>query len=198
MRKKCHLWVALCLAGCLVLPVQVFASGFGIFTQGATGLGQGNAVVAHSSGPSAVYFNPALIAQTQGTQFEIGTTALFPNREFTSDATGKSEETEDTVYFPSTLYLTHAVKDGLVLGLGVFNPFGLGTEWPKDWEGRYIATKSTITTFNINPVVAWQATRDLALAVGVDFLYLDADLQSNINLPGVPAIPDLDISEVHR
>lgn len=195
MRKKLQRWVVCGLFGSLLLPCQVFASGFGIFTQGATGLGQGNAVVAHSSGPSAVYFNPALVAKEKGTQFEIGTTALFPNREFTSDATGQSEETEDTVYFPSTLYLTHELQDGLVLGLGVFSPFGLGTEWPDDWEGRYIATKSTITTINVNPMVAYQVTPSLAIAGGVDILYLDAELNNNINVPGVPTTPELDIRQ---
>ena len=70
------------------------------------------------------------------------------------DATGQTEETVDNVYFPSTLYITGKVYDKIGVGFGVFNPFGLGNQWPDDWEGRYIATDSSITTFNFNPIVA--------------------------------------------
>ena len=33
-----------------------------------------------------------------------------------------------------------SVYDKISVGFGVFNPFGLGNQWPDDWEGRYIAT----------------------------------------------------------
>ena len=57
----------LVLVGMFVLPTQVLASGYGVFTQGASGLSQANAVVAHTTGPSSVYFNPALINDVPGT-----------------------------------------------------------------------------------------------------------------------------------
>jgi long-chain fatty acid transport protein len=157
---------------------EVHASGFGIFTQGADALGQANATVAHSDGPSAAYFNPALLTSLTGTQVELGTTAVVPSRKFKSDLDGSREETEDKVYFPSTFYLTHQFNDHWSAGLAVFNPFGLGTVWDSDWEGNTIATKSRITTFNINPTVACQVTPKLAIGAGLDILLLDAKLKS--------------------
>ena len=131
-----------------------FGAGFGIFVQGASALGQADAVVAHSDGPSSVFFNPALINDLPGTQAELGTTMVLPKREFESDATGSTTKSIDNYYFPSTFYITHQYSDRIGLGFGVFNPFGLGTEWPADWEGRSIATKSTITTFDFRPVIS--------------------------------------------
>lgn len=170
---------------CLVLVVLSFlgtseshASGFGIFTQGADALGQANATVAHSDGPSAAYFNPALLTSLAGTQIEIGTTAVLPSRKFKSDADGSTEKNEDTAYFPSTFYLTHQFSERWSAGLAVFNPFGLGTVWDSDWEGNTIATKSRITTFNINPAVACQITPKLSIGAGLDILLLDAKLKS--------------------
>lgn len=154
-----------------------YGSGFGIFTQGATELGQANASVAHTSGPSAVYFNPALMSQLSGTQVEIGTTLVAPDREFSSAATGLGAQVDSTVYFPSNLYLSHALNQQMAVGLAIFNPFGLGTEWPEEWEGKYLATKSTITTFNINPALAYKVTPQLTLAAGLDLLLLDAELE---------------------
>ncbi|MEZ4483365.1 MAG: outer membrane protein transport protein [Syntrophotaleaceae bacterium] len=171
----------------IFLPnVSTHASGFGIFTQGADALGQANATVAHIDGPSAVYFNPALLPSLAGTQVEVGTTAVLPSREFKSDADGSSEETEDTAYFPSTFYLTHQLNDQWSAGLAVFNPFGLGTVWDSAWEGNTLATKSRITTFNINPTVACQLTPRLAIGAGVDILLLDAKLKNQV--PGLSAI----------
>ncbi len=156
----------------------VNAAGFGVFTHGASALGQANAVVAHSDVPEAIFFNPALLSRLTGTQVQIGTTLIVPDREFKSDLTGASEETENVVFFPSNFYLSHAVNDKLSAGIGVFNPFGLGTEWPDDWEGRFLATESTITTYNLNPVLTYQLNQAVSVAAGVDFVILDATLES--------------------
>jgi long-chain fatty acid transport protein len=170
-------------------PLPVYGSGFGIFTQGASALGQADAVVAHSDGPSAIFFNTALMNQLPGTQVEIGTTLLFPSRDFTSSTTGVSSSTEDTVYFPSTFYISHAFNDKISAGLGVFNPFGLGTEWNSFWEGRYIATRSSIETYNINPVVSYRITPDLSFAAGLDVIIMDTTLENKVNLSGF-GLPD--------
>lgn len=161
---------------------SALASGFGIFTQGAAALGQADAVIAHSDGPSAVFFNPALLNQLPGTQLEVGTTLLFPSRDFKSATTGTTASTKDTLYYPSTFYVSHAFNDKISAGLGVFNPFGLGTEWNGTWEGRYIATKSQITTYNINPVASYRITPDLSFAAGLDVILLDATLEGKVNL----------------
>lgn len=157
-------------------------SGFGIFTQGASALGQADAVVAHGDGPSAVFFNPALINGLPGTQVEMGTTLIFPHREYT-DSSGDSTHTKDTVFYPSSFYLTHAVNEGISVGLGVFNPFGLATDWGDSWSGRYLATKSKIESYNINPVVSWRAAPFLSLAAGLDIVLLDATLKNKIYTP---------------
>ena len=77
---------ALFIFVCLIIPAQAIASGYGVFTQGASGLGQANAVVAHTTGPSSLYFNPALINDVPGRQVEVGTTAVYSDREI--DYTG--------------------------------------------------------------------------------------------------------------
>lgn len=112
---------------------------------------------------------------------EIGTTLLFPTREFKSDATGKSCETKDDVFYPSTLYLTHRFNATVSAGIGLFNPFGLGTDWGGTWEGRYIATNSEMKTYNINPALSFRLAPRLFLAAGLDILFLDATLKSKIN-----------------
>jgi long-chain fatty acid transport protein len=161
---------------------SAYGSGFGIFTQSASSLGQGSAVVAHTDSPSTIFFNPALMNKLEGTQLEVGTTLLFPEREFKSASTGNTFETRDTVFFPSTFFITHKFNRNLSAGLGVFNPFGLGTDWGGDWQGKYLATNSEMETYNINPVISCQVTPWLSVAAGLDILVLDATLENKIDV----------------
>lgn len=168
---------------------NAYSSGFAIYTQGASALGQADSVVAHTDSPSSVFFNPALINKLEGTQVESGTTLIFPSREFKSDIAGENDETKDRMFYPSTVYVTHKFNEKISAGLGIFTPFGLATTWDDDWEGRYIGTKSEMKTFNINPVVSYQLLPNVALAAGVDVLFFDTTLEKKINLSGF-GLPD--------
>jgi long-chain fatty acid transport protein len=179
------------LSCCLLLSAgSALASGFGVFTQGASGLGQANAVIAHPTGPSSLYFNPALMNDVPGRQIEVGTTGVYADRTIKLDS-GGSEDGESNWDFPSTFYYTHQVNDQVTAGIGVFFPFGLSTEWDDDYEGRYLATSGDVFSTNINPAVSFRATDKLSLAAGVDVLYLDATLKKNINQTavGIIAVP---------
>ena len=168
---------------------NVYGSGFAVYTQGASALGQADAVIAHVDDPSAIFFNPALINKLEGTQIELGTTLLFPSQEFRSTATGNTFRTESDVFYPSTIFVTHKFNDKISAGLGIFSPFGLGINWGNSWEGRYIATNSELKTFNINPAVSYKITPNITLAAGVDFLLLDTTLEKRLNLSGLTGIP---------
>jgi long-chain fatty acid transport protein len=106
---------------------DVHGAGFGIFTQGASELGQADATVAHGDTPSVIFFNPALINGLSGTQIENGATLLLPSRKFSSFGDGSSQ-TKSKVYYPATVYMTQKFSDTVSAGIGIFSPFGLGTD----------------------------------------------------------------------
>jgi len=171
----------LLLCSLLALPTSALASGFGVFTQGASGLGQANAVVAHTTGPSSAYFNPALLTELSGTRLEIGSTGIYANRKVKLDSTGRTQDGKENWEFPSTFYLTRQINDRVTAGLAVFFPFGLSSEWDRDFEGRYIGTYGEITTTSINPVAAFKVNDRVSLAAGVSAVYFDAELRSLVN-----------------
>lgn len=179
--------LSLTILSLTLLASQLHASGFGVFTQGASGLGQANAVVAHPTGPSSLYFNPALLNDVPGRQIEVGTTGVYADRKIKLDS-GGTEDGKTDWNFPSTFYYTHQVNDNVTAGLGVFFPFGLSTEWDDDYEGRYLGTSAELFTTNFNPAVSFRVTDRLSLAVGVDLLYLDATLEKRINQTAVGVI----------
>ncbi len=172
--------ILLLTACCSLITATALAAGYGVFTQGASGLGQANAVVAHTTGPSSVYFNPALINDVPGTQVEVGTTAIYADREIDL-VSGGNEEADTEWNVPSTFYLTHELNEQLTAGLGVFFPFGLSNKWDEDYEGRYIGTEAELFTTNINPVISWRVNKRVSLAAGVSAIYLDSTLKSKVN-----------------
>ncbi|MCK4536260.1 MAG: outer membrane protein transport protein [Desulfuromonadales bacterium] len=157
------------------------ASGFGVFTQGASGLGQANAVVAHPTGPSSLYFNPALLNDVPGRQIEFGTTAILSKRSVQLADSGQTESANDLWNFPANLYYTHQASEKLTAGVGITFPFGLSNKWDKDYEGRYLGTYAEMFSMNINPAVSFRVTDRLSLAIGYDLLYLDTEMQAMIN-----------------
>lgn len=168
------------MVGLLLLPTMALASGYGVFTQGASGLAQANAVVAHPTGPSSLYFNPALLNDVPGRQVEVGTTAVYGKREIDLNS-GGSEEADNDWQFPSSFYYTHNGGERIAAGIGIFFPFGLANEWDDGYEGRYIGTSGEMFTMNINPAVSFKVTDKLSLAAGLDFVYADTDLRAMIN-----------------
>lgn len=169
----------------LLTANYAFGSGYAVFTQGATSLGQANAAVAHGDEPEVLFFNPALLNRLKGTQLEFGSTLVISSREFDSQTTGKSFSA-NTASFPSTLYLSHRFNDRVGAGIGVFNPFGLRNKWGEQWEGRYITTESSLTTFDINPAVSMKITKALSIGAGLDVLKLDATLEKHMRLTSLP------------
>ncbi|MDY6974186.1 MAG: outer membrane protein transport protein [Thermodesulfobacteriota bacterium] len=166
----------------LLLPASAGASGFALWANGASELGECNSVIAHTEGPASNFFNPALLTELDGTHIEIGTSIIRPSMDFKSELTGSSTSGEDRTFYPSTFFISHELSGIFAAGLGINNTFGLATEWPDDWEGRYIATKSELVTVNINPNIAWKISDKLTLAAGVDILVGDTNLKQKLNL----------------
>ncbi len=166
----------------LVPAGQALASGYGLFTQGASAFGQAATVTAHTTGPSTLFYNPALLTTLDGTRVEAGMTVLAFDRRFQSQGDGDSHEMRDETKMPASLYLSHRVTDDLAAGIGLFFPFGLASDWPEQWEGRFLATQTEMTTYTLNPALAWRPVPRLSVAAGLDLALFDATLRRQIDL----------------
>src|SRR5262249_50344708 len=68
---------------------------------------------------------------------------------------------------------------------GVSAPFGLQTDWPNGWVGRYHARFSQLQTYNFNPSLAVRVTDWLSLGGGANAEYLNATLTNNLDLGSI-------------
>ena len=162
------------------------AGGFGLDEQGAAAMGRANAFAAQADDPTALFYNPAGIGQLHGTQLSLGTTLISPSTTFESASSTLSTDTTAALFYPPTLYVAHEIRGDLHVGLGVFTPFGLSTEWPSDWEGRYLTTFSAINTYYLNPSIVWSPSSRVHVAAGISYVPSSVTLRSKLELSPAP------------
>lgn len=163
------------------MPFNVFGAAFLIYNQDAKANGMGMAAVSSIDNPSAVFYNPALLVHQKGVGFSIGNTMIFPDIRYEDPATGKRTYVRTTTHHLPNVYASYT-KNKFSFGIGIFSPFGLSTEWPKGWAGRYITTFAEIKTTYINPVFAYRVNNYLSFGGGISLVTSSVKMKSAVNL----------------
>src|SRR5437588_651621 len=159
---------ALCLSFAGV-PGLLAAQGFGIYEQGTCSMGRaGTGVAAPCADGSALFFNPAGLAGLQGGHATIGVTLINVDGGFTDDIFQRTSHLQDPLIALPQVYVSYAATPKLGIGVGLFAPYGLQTEWPLSFDGRFAGYKNIIRSVYIQPTVAYQVTLWLSLGGGLD------------------------------
>ncbi|MFA6457402.1 MAG: outer membrane protein transport protein, partial [Bacteroidota bacterium] len=172
----------------LFVTVQciALAGGFQLNEHGARAMAQGGAWAARAYDGSAMFFNPAGLGfQTSGSVY-LGTTIIMPTVSFYGPTNlGQSTKNEMVAqtFTPINVYVTYPVMEGLTVGIGVNNPYGLGTEWDENWTGRYITQKIDLQSFYFTPTVGYKVTDQLSIGAGVNYVTGDVTLSRMVS-PG--------------
>ncbi|MDI4663804.1 outer membrane protein transport protein [Xanthobacter autotrophicus] len=179
-------------AGVLVLPVvagaagEAQAGGFGLREQSAYYQGTsfaGNA--AGGEGLGSMFWNPAAISFAPGLSVEGNVTYIAPHAAVdvysaTAPLTGASlgnlgvSDIVDNGTLPTT-YISYA-WDKWAVGLAVTSPFGLVTDAPCNWSGRYYGCYNKIFDMNVQASAAYRVNEWLTLGGGLNVNYIDAKL----------------------
>jgi len=168
------------IMGVLLLSTSaVWASGLAIPEQGAAAMGMSAAMTARSEDLSAIFYNPAGIDYVENNEVLVGLTPIMPGHKFEGE--GVSVDSEQMLFFPPQLYAARRFHDRVVLGLGVYVPFGLGTDWDKTWKGRYTSTFAEIQTIYVNPTISFKVNEMISLGLGVSYINSSAQIEKMID-----------------
>jgi long-chain fatty acid transport protein len=175
----------------LATPVISQAAGFALIEQSGSGMGNayaGGSAIAEDA--STIFFNPAGMTYIQGTQ-AVGVLHLIkPNAEFNNEGSvsgrgrplgGEGGNAGDLAFVPNA-YFKMDLTDTIKFGIGISAPFGLTTEYDKNWIGRFQGIKSELKTININPAMAFKVNDQLSLGFGLSAMYAEAELTSAVNI----------------
>jgi long-chain fatty acid transport protein len=136
-------------------PRDARAAGFALDVHGARPTGMGGAVTGFINDSSAIFFNPAGIAQGKILDAQAGVTLISPSFTYTNRS-GESTTTDFGVLTPASAFVAGGITDALSLGIGFYTPFGSTLTWPDGWEGRRLITSISLRTFALNPTAAYR------------------------------------------
>jgi long-chain fatty acid transport protein len=174
-----------------------FAGGYQINEMGARATGMGGAFVAQASDPSAVYYNPAGLASQKGINALVGLDLIIPSTELKPASGASAISTESQVFLPLNLYGTYQLDDQTVVGLGIFNPFGLGAKWPS--AAPTYALDASMQAFYFNPAVGYKIDDEFSVGLGVSLVYVSiADKYTGVSIEGTGTGFNLNIGGTYK
>lgn len=173
------------------------AAGFALNEITAREQGMVSAVVGLADRPSAVYFNPAGLANQQGLAMDVSLSIVAPQFGYDTNVPATGEpirvDAQNDVHFVPTVFANYRVHDRVAVGLGVYSPYGLGVRW-KDfaaddvsWWGRSAVQEVSITAMYFNPSVAVKLHDMVYLGAGFVVVQAAATLQRALTSSSDPA-----------
>ncbi len=169
------------------------AAGFALQEQadglaGAAYVGMGAA----AQDASTAYYNPAGMTALPRAEFELGARYIGITASFHNDGplpqTGGTGGDAGMKLAAGSLYYVHPLSQTLWAGIAFNSPFGVGISYQPNWAGRYFNTKDHLTTYNLNPSLAYKLGNGLSVGGGIDFQYATLGYNTALNnvLDGMP------------
>ena len=164
--------------------LEVRAGGFGVREQSAVGLGMAFAGEGTAGmGLSAMFWNPAAVAQANGLWSESLITGIFPHTVITAGpgtAGGPATLPDSSgnigmVGVVPAFYSAYRLNPNWYAGLSVNAPFGLATKSNFPWAGQQLAITAKVQSIDLNPVVGWKPNDTISLAAGPRLLWFKGE-----------------------
>ncbi|MFP4622729.1 MAG: OmpP1/FadL family transporter [Gemmatimonadota bacterium] len=172
------------LAAAFAVPVS--GQGSSVYNHSACGSGRGGAAVAAPcADASGVYYNPGALALSPSA-IGLGFTAINNSGSFVFDETGREVEREGATPVVPHGYLSYRFgSDQRWAGsFGFWAPYGLGIEWPQDFEGRYISHKTQLQGLYLQPTISYQLIPGkLAIGAGPQIVLGGIELNQTLDAP---------------
>lgn len=127
--------------------------------------------------------NPAALKGVEGGEISSGLAFISATADATTDASlpgFTSTDDPNEIGLVPSLIAGYRVSPEAVIGIAVDAPFGLATEYSKDFVGSFDGVRSELTTITVTPMASYSITPTLTLGAGVSFQYADAELQSRV------------------
>jgi long-chain fatty acid transport protein len=183
------------IAGALAAG-QAQASGFQLKENSVKAMGRAFAGSGVAQGDASVVVNnPSAMTEFEGTTVQVDTTVIDLNAEFkgggfagvglgpaSSTLTGgNGGDIGEPTPVPA-MSVIHKFDNGLAVGAMISAPFGLKTEYEKNWVGRYSSTLSEVKTVDVTLSAAYEVIPDrLSFGVGLIYEKAEATLENAID-----------------
>ena len=170
------------LLSTILISSSVWAAGYQLQEYSVTGLGRamaGAGVVGDDY--SAIAFNPAGMGFNARSGLQAGLIGVDLRSRVEGSQTTSYGVTSGKDFTHIFRLLPHAfgqynLNDKTAIGIGLYTPFGLATDYRNNWYASAQGQYSGITVVNLTPALSYKATDTLTFGVGVNLQYAVAHL----------------------
>ncbi len=172
------------------LSTQALAAGFALNEQSISGMGTSFAGRSSSADDATTLFgNPAGMSRLKREEVSFGMAAIHAKTDIKNASGAPGSNDGDMV--PTTAvpmgYYVKPIDDKWAVGVGVYVPFGLITDYEGGFSGRYHGDYSEVRVITVQPTVSYRFNEKLSIGFGPTINRIDGQLESAV--PTGPA-PD--------
>jgi len=166
------------------------AQGFQVNEHGTCAMARAGAGVAKPCADgSGMFYNPAGLLGRNGWTISAGVTVIQAGGGFTDDLTGATTDLTNSAIPVPHAFIEYA-QDKYAAGLGVFVPYGLGTNWPQTFDGAFAGYDNALRNIYIQPTIAFRPHPKVTLGAGFDLVLGHVKLTQLVDL-SENAVPGL-------
>jgi long-chain fatty acid transport protein len=185
------------VAAAMCFPAATLsAQAFGLSEIGTCAVSRGFAATGSPcNDASTIFWNPAAAADLQGKSISIGASVIDIKGAFKQDTTGNSYDSNiKPAVVPSGFAAMRLGKTSI--GLGVYVPYGLTSEWHDNFPGRFSALRASLQTVYVQPNFAFQANDNWSIGGGPVFGLSTVDLTQGVDLSQQLAAPGVTFGQL--
>lgn len=187
-------WLKTALAVAVgALSTQAMAAGFALNEQSISGMGTSFAGRSSSADDATTLFgNPAGMSRLKREEVSFGMAAIHAKTEIKNNSgsfsspvpvlNGPIDGSNDGDMVPFTAvpmgYYVKPIDDKWAVGVGIYVPFGLVTDYESGYQGRYFGDYSEVRVITVQPTVSYRFNEKLSVGFGPTINRIDGELQS--------------------
>lgn len=177
------------------LSTQAMAAGFALNEQSISGMGTSFAGRSSSADDATTVFgNPAGMSLLKREQVSFGMAAIHAKTDITdtSGLPGNGSNDGDMVPFTAVPmgYYVKPLDDKWAVGVGIYVPFGMITDYESGFQGRYFGDYSEVRVVTVQPTVSYRFNEKLSIGFGPTINRIDGELQSAVLNAASPGVND--------
>jgi len=175
------------------LSTQALAAGFALNEQSISGMGPSFAGRSSSADDATTLFgNPAGMSRLKREEVSFGMAAIHAKTDIKNSSAsnvglggaGTTTGSNDGDMVPTTAvpmgYYVKPLDDKWAIGVGIYVPFGLITDYEGGFQGRYFGDYSEVRVITVQPTVSYRFNEKLSIGFGPTINRIDGKLESAV------------------
>ncbi len=165
------------------LSTQAMAAGFALNEQSISGMGTSFAGRSSSADDATTLFgNPAGMSRLKREEVSFGMAAINAKTDIKNTSGAPGSNDGDMVPFTAVPmgYYVKPLDEKWAVGVGVYVPFGLITDYEGGFSGRYHGDYSEVRVITVQPTVSYRFNDKLSVGFGPTINRIDGQLESAV------------------